>query len=74
MLLPHPILLRPGFFYTIRIGNFPDNHYYYSKKLDTSLELELESDMFIRFCTIICYDYFGDYETNYLIPFLNFNI
>lgn len=47
VLLPHPILIRPEFFYKISIGKFPDDHCYYSKEMKT--EMQLESDIRITF-------------------------
>lgn len=35
VVLPHPILIRPGFQYKICIGPFPDEHVYYSNELKT---------------------------------------
>lgn len=37
ILLPHPILIRPGFFYKISIGQFPDKHVYFSEELKTQV-------------------------------------
>lgn len=38
--LTHPILIRPGFFYTIRIGPFPKQHLVCSKMLKSKVRMQ----------------------------------
>lgn len=45
--LPYPALIRPGYFYTICIGKFPDDHVYYYTELQT--EVCLKSDITIKY-------------------------
>lgn len=41
--LPLPILIRPGYFYTISISGFPDGHYFKAyRQLTSELDLEIE--------------------------------
>lgn len=47
VLLQHPVLVRPGYFYTISIEPFPDDHIFYSVELKT--EEQLEPDITIKF-------------------------
>lgn len=60
--LPYPAIIRPGFFYTIRLGPFPKSSDYYCKNRKKSVELE--SDIKIEF--------HGNYKYS-LIKVLNFN-
>lgn len=46
VLLPHPVLIRPGFFYKVSIGKFPDCHGYYSKSM--KVEMWPKSDIKIE--------------------------
>lgn len=45
--LSYPVLIRPDFLYTIRIGKFADNHCVYSKEVKA--EVRLDSDTLIKF-------------------------
>lgn len=45
--LLHPVLIRPGFFYSICVGNFPDEHGYCTEEMKT--ETRIESDINIKF-------------------------
>lgn len=53
VLLPHPILVRPGFFYTIRMGPFPQQHIYHCKSLKRVVEPEADTN--IEFCNYYMY-------------------
>lgn len=46
VLLTQPILIRPGLFYTIRIGKFPDDHCHYSKELKNATTLDSNINMY----------------------------
>lgn len=46
IVLPHPILIRPGFQYKICIGPFPDEHVYYSNELLTKVSVTSDSNLF----------------------------
>lgn len=46
--LPQPLLVRPGFFYTICITKFPDDHCFYSKEFKSVVIFE--SGIQITFC------------------------
>lgn len=67
--LQYPALIRPGFFYSICIGNFPDEHSYYSKEMKT--ETQLESDINIKFHSNAVSAH--DKKVIGLISILNFN-
>lgn len=67
--LQYPALIRPGFFYSICIGNFPDEHSYYSKEMKT--ETQLESDINIKFHNNAVSAH--DKKVIGLISILNFN-
>lgn len=45
--LQHPILVRPRFFYTIRVGQFPRHHLHDSENL--MQKVQLESDIEVEF-------------------------
>lgn len=66
--LAYPVLIRPGFLYTIRIGKFSDNHCAYSKEM--KLEVRVDSDALIKFhCKRNC----NDKKAHGLISTLKFN-
>lgn len=71
VLLPHPILIRHGFYYTICVEKFPDDHCCYSEELKT--EVRPNSDIKIEFHL----DDIGSDDDNEKsidpIPILNFN-
>lgn len=48
VLLPHPVLIRPGFFYNICIGKIPGGHYLYSKGIKMNVWLEPDIKIEIR--------------------------
>lgn len=43
ILLSHPVLIRPEFFYTIRLGPFPRQYFYDSKDLNKVVQLESDT-------------------------------
>lgn len=47
VLLPYPILIKPGFFYRISIGKFPDEHCFHCTEMKT--QTLLESDIMVYF-------------------------
>lgn len=51
--LPHPILIRPGFQYKICIGPFPDQHVYYSKELMMKACVSNDSDFFSFYASYV---------------------
>lgn len=53
IVLPHPILIRPGFLYKIRIGPFPDEHVYYSNELKTKVTMSNDSDLLSFYGSIV---------------------
>lgn len=66
--LPHPILIRPGFFYTVSIGQFPDDHCYFSYELKAEVELESGTKVKFHECSFGIQNSVVD-----LISVLNFN-